>query len=338
MRQRIIFFILALPVFYACERELDFREFDLKPRLCVMGVAGDSDTTVVHLRPAKAMGDSLSEPFSVAGARVSMLVNGEEVPLSVADESVPEIPLGSWFSTRPMSPGERVEFSASVDGVDPVSAECVVPEDFPEYELKLEARTVYSGYNGNTEVEPHLYVTVNFEDDPDTDDCYGMQVYRLEETYGYANPEKRYRYMEPYVYSSDFFELPPSQQPMMVHYTPDTGLFSDEYAPMLIVDDRGFTDGKGKIEFATKYNEDSERVDSYDGTKYGYRYMYKVCLYRLSPELQRFIKSGEIVAGTIPILLMLAPPSYIYTNIRGGVGIFGGMTCTETGWLPNAEL
>ncbi len=42
--------------------------------------------------------------------------------------------------------------------------------------------------------------------------------------------------------------------------------------------------------------------------------------------------------GRYVILLAAAPPSYMYTNIRGGVGVFGGISVAETDWMPNVEL
>ncbi len=321
MKIRIISLLLVLWAFQACEKDINFKEFGQEPRLCVFGLSGASDMTVVRLFPTNVLGNSQSEGVSVEGARVSLTVNGTEVALSPADE----LPVGSYCANRPLSPGDKLEFRASVEGLEPVEARCAVPAVFPEYSVGMEK--IRGTWNGDDsyEIATRLGVTVEFEDDPDTDDYYGMQVYRCREMYSYSNV-REYEYLEPVTYSySGIYDFSLSDVPMVMHYALGTDIYSSEYAPMLVVDDGSFVGGKGRMEFLTLYRDDSSDR----------RFLYKIFLYRLSPELYRFVKAGAIASTGMPILLMMAPPAYAYTNVRGGAGVFGSLTCTETDWLPN---
>ncbi len=312
-----------LSVLQSCEYDMDFSDFGHEPRLFVMGMAGGSDMTVIRLLPAGAIGDSHQDGFSVDGAQVSLKVNGEDVPLSIDDE----LPYGCYVADIHLLPGDAAEFAASVEGVDPVRAKCVVPGRFPEYEVEL--KTEKNGWNGNdlNGISTRLKLTVRFDDDPDTKDYYGMQVYRMTETYSYFNILE-YEYMKPMDdISSGIYDFPLSGLPLTMHYSPGEGMFSKDYVPMMVVDDGMFADGNGVMEFLTNFNDDTSNR----------RYMYKVFLYRLSPELYRFARANAIASDNVPILVMMAPPAHCYTNVLGGVGVFGGITRMETDWLPNVK-
>ncbi len=325
MKHKIILIFLILAAFHGCAYDMDFDGFDRKPRLLVVGMAGGSGETVIRLLPTAAVGDYSSSLFSVSEAQVSLKVNGEDVPVSASGNS--DRLSDCFYADRTFLPGDRLEFRASVPGVEPVRAQTVVPEGFPGYEVNLAIEeNVWTGKNDNG-ISDRLKVTVTFEDDPDKDEYYGMQVYRMEEIKSYFNVYE-YDYMNPVTHvASGVNDYPLKDLPIVMHYAPGTDLFSQEYAPMLIVDDGTFEGGNGQMEFLTTYINDHT----------GRTYYYKIFLYRLSPELYRFAKASAINSDHVPILLMVAPPVNCYTNIIGGVGIFGALACTETDWLPNVN-
>ncbi len=338
----IIFFILSVLVFSSCEYELDFSGEDKIRRLFVLGMPGSSDTTFVRLHSTIPMGDRVSRPLPLDEAGVSLIVNGEEIVMKRADEAVPALQDGIFYTLHPVAPGDRVEVRASAEGAEPVWAECLVPESFPENEIVMEIDRKDGGnYSRN------LKFSVTFPDDIGTVDHYAMQVCRRKEHYTYSidggYQVQRYEYEIVGVEEDDAGQddLYPFRKPIIVNYNAGIDLYSKEDAPMVIFDDRTFEDGAGVIELITRYEEDrmtsSTWIDDVLQDGFGYKCSYRVILYRLSPELYNFIRSNAILEMNLPILIGAAPPSYVYTNIRGGVGIFGGISVTETDWIPNIE-
>ncbi len=327
-----IFILLASALLLSsCEYELDVTRLDRTPRLFVLGVTGGSDTTAVRLLPAKAIGDTLSPAVSLAGTKAELLVNGEKARLEIADGSDPKLPEGSCYTLHPVCPGDKVEFRAETPGLEPVSAESIVPEEFPEHEIKMETKVVAVDRGSGVKMETLLNIKVSFDDDPDAQDFYGIRVQREYENYGYANHKKEYNTLYPVSYSSDMLGASPANSSFVVSCDLGSGVSPS----MMVYDDKSFEDGRGELEFLAPYIPDEYRKDYYG--EYARIYRYRLFLYRISPELYRFLKSEEIVANSIHVLLVTSPPSYVYTNVRGGVGVFGGLSCITTSWLPNVN-
>ncbi len=338
----ILIFLLTLVV-SSCEYELDFSGYDRTGRLFVFGMPGSSDTTVVRLNSTIPIGDRNSLPLPLDDAQVSLVVNGEEVVMKRADEAVPSLPEGCFYTLHPLSPGDRVEVRAAAEGAEPVWAESVVPEMFPEYQLAMEV--VMSADNYPVD----LIFSVSFKGDPDVSDHYAMQVCQRKEYYNYSI-DSGYEYPGNYEYEYIGYEvgddsddgLYPFRKPIIVNYNPIKGLYLYENAPMVIFNEDTSENGEETLEFLADYSSDMVTQGTFDENGVliegkGYHISYKMILYRLSDELYNFIRANEILDVNLPVLVGAAPPSYLYTNIRGGVGVFGGISVTETDWIPNMK-
>ncbi len=314
--------------FQACEYVAELDGLDENPRLYLLCMPGGSDTTVVSLRATMPMADRNASEIPVDDAEIIMKVNGEQVPLSVADESVTGMSADSRYTLSPVLPGDKVEISAAVEGLQPVASECTVPAAFPEHEIRFE--TVMRAEDGN--MKTFLNVVVEFPETPEAGDCFGIRVYREEDVFGYdAGNRTVYRFMLPKGLDTDYYEYSISNGPFMAD-TEKFNLFSWSHInSMLIYDEFPSVDGGSRMEFQTNYEKNT--YDEYYGS--GHSFRYKVFLYRLSPELLRFVKANMVYNYNGGVLFAMAPPSYVYTNIRGGVGVLGGITCHETDWLPN---
>ncbi len=347
MKNTIIPFLLLALTLGSCQYDLDFSGEDIDPRLFVLGLPGSSDTTVVRLYATVPMGDRNSRPLPMDDARVSLVVNGEEIAMDRADESVPSLPEGCFYTLRPVLPGDKVEVLASAGGVESVRAESAVPEPLREKDVVMKAESWVDGSHADT----RLRFSARFKDDTDSDDYYAMQVCRRKEYYTYYPIEGRleteryeYEFLDPTVVRNANVnqELQPFIRPIIVDYNSGINLYPEVKAPMVVFDDKAFEAGAGSQEFICEYEADRIKVSSYmNGVleyESGYKCSYKVILFSLSPELYRFIKANEILNGSVSILLAATPPSYMYTNIHGGVGVFGGISRTETDWIPNVDI
>ena len=62
-------------------------------------------------------------------------------------------------------------------------------------------------------------------------------------------------------------------------------------------------------------------------------YEYKIKVYRLADELYSYIRARHTAENhEIPIHLGFTPATYTYTNIIGGIGVFGAVAEYETDW------
>ena len=83
------------------------------------------------------------------------------------------------------------------------------------------------------------------------------------------------------------------------------------------------------------YKGYSETFKKYNYCKYEiyecFEYKVKVC--RLSAELYHCFKALYIADNSdAPIHLGFSPVTYTYTNVEGGLGIFGAMSVYESDW------
>ena len=61
---------------------------------------------------------------------------------------------------------------------------------------------------------------------------------------------------------------------------------------------------------------------------------YDLKVYRLSPELYHCMRARYIVEESdAPIHLGFTPVTYTYTNVVGGLGMFGAVSMYETDWF-----
>ena len=62
-------------------------------------------------------------------------------------------------------------------------------------------------------------------------------------------------------------------------------------------------------------------------------YEYKIKVYRLADEMYSYIRARQTAENhEIPIHLGFTPATYTYTNIIGGIGVFGAVAEYETDW------
>ncbi len=84
-----------------------------------------------------------------------------------------------------------------------------------------------------------------------------------------------------------------------------------------------------KINVELEYNDEEDNFSS--------TYNYKVCLYRLSPELYKFLKSLNDISNNELGQNGLAPIRSHYSNITDGFGFLGAASLYETPWLDNPD-
>ncbi len=327
--------LAALPLSVSCEYTFDLKGLGTEGKVYLTCVAGSSDTTVFDLATTLPIKDIPGSPVPTDNARASLSVNGTPVELSRSTDSSSGIPEGSFYILRRFSPGDVLDFSASVEGLDAVSASTVIPEKFPEVATEV---SLDSAYNSSGNPYKTVTFTVSFDDDPGSEDYYGISVRRLtyyeklfdqtQETFD----NEDYEGWMTLVY--DTADETTSRDPVLTTYYSGGNGIGDQYGgEMILWDDGPFNGKRASLEVSVVYDQD-ERYTMKTGVL-NCRYKYRLVLYRLSPEFYRKVKSEYIISNNSYISQGLVSPSFIYTNVNGGLGLFGSLSVSRSPWLGN---
>lgn len=69
----------------------------------------------------------------------------------------------------------------------------------------------------------------------------------------------------------------------------------------------------------------------------GAKTWYRIELFRLSEELFNYCKAQYLMDYNILSNFGVTPPNFTYSNIRGGLGVVGGVSCTRTELYPDPD-
>ena len=311
----------------SCEREFDIIDPDAGPKLYIESLFYDQQDTVsftiIATRPATEAPQEYQIP---SGMKVTVLENGEPCEvLKSEDKGLPnpgynyDVPEYRWYLKGGFNAGSKVEIMAEADGYPDAYSVVYMPEKFNDFTCRVEK---YS--------EGRAFLHIDYTDDPTTDDFYGVSVTRyskavlfdgtvdFESNYGIINQplsddfgeydypywNMQYKGWETWrdmVFWSDSRESSDGKQTFTVLISerqgPDSWLWSDSF---------GEGEAKGIV-----YSSDN------------------VYVYKLTSDTYHYLngqwnENYNDMAG-----FGLAPPTYAFTNIRGGIGIFAGMSVSD---------
>ncbi len=293
----------------ACEYDFELRNMPQDPLLCVECLPGLSDTTFVRVRVAVPVGNAAADVPPVSGTSVCLSVNGEDVPVMVYASGENAV---TFYSLPELSCGDVLEMKASLDGLEPVSSCTVIPGAVPEYEVEMNKR------NGD------IVIVVSIKDDQTSEDYYAVGFARKtrfidsrgdREEIAYGRLELTDRETYPDLDNSGVMQL-------------------DSFRSFYVLNDRGCNDSGIKTVSVTGYYSKDLWVEDDDGI-WGHGVQYQVTCSRLSPESYNYLRSRYEVKQDGLAYHGLAPGNFAYTNIAGGLGVFGGAATSSSGWLDN---
>lgn len=206
------------------------------------------------------------------------------------------------------APGDHIRCRVSVPGLGEVSAESMMPS-VPEASLRIERSN--DGENIN------FYVDV---DDPSGTDYYAVSFARKAVEYRGTDIVENLR--------SPAFEIVSGDG---TPYGSNAGLRRSGGLPFFFCDDHSSCDGV--LSFAVSCAYVSDAVNDYGSSgKFGIAYMYRVRVYRLSPEFYRYCLTRYSIDNDDLSSLGWAPSNFAYTNVVGGFGVLGSVCCLDFGW------
>ena len=304
MKRFVFALIMSALALQGCETRFELKGMSENPKIYVYGIAGMSDTTAIRVCKTVPL-TGVTDPLdSREVSSIELTVDGKVVTLSKADADTSGVPKGYWWTTEDIPGGSEVVLKASADGAEDVSSVFYMPEEIPAFEV------IYTS-------APAFKFT--FKDDGSTEDCYAIMVYGECTRVKDGETTVNIRACDPYEPDEDFGMetrtdyLDVDMNDGTARLWPDTEFNGQEVSLSLEV--WTYFDGIHN----SKYDEVKER--------------YKAVIYRLSPEFFKYAEAQNHLDNNMLAEIGLAPASFAYTNVNGGLGLFAGVSVAETEWF-----
>lgn len=268
----------------------------------------------------------LSKSIPVKGEReeisvgeVQMLLNKQPLEVHCADQCLPAVPEGAYYTVAHFRAGDEVEVHAEVKDEPALYGKTVIPPDFPLQHLSME----------QTADKRKLIFHVGLKDRDDEADYYGIHIQCYEQHWrgdlysGRVMPVRCEIKNVPLLYEvaglDEIFGVSDGQPYEYLYIFDDIRIMGKEYTLSLPAD----------------YKEDYQTGEEGKASFSKVVYHYQVNLYGLSEELFRYLKClSEMEEGGLGEA-GLAPRHPTYTNVTNGLGLVGACRLWQSGWMDN---
>jgi len=297
MKKILIIFGVILTI-TSCRYSFEIEKIGLETELCVRSMVCADSTVNILLHKAVPITDIEKMDTSIISPILTLKCNGEEVEtvMYIADNG------GRKFTADAFTAGDKLEIVASAEGVETIMASTIVPDEFPPYEIDTIEILSY-GY------ENEFNTVIHYQDNPDTQDYYGVCVELLMKFDDPSWPEALWQTVTVNPGSGyDEINIDPNI------YSPTIGKIENKN--VFIWKDIE-ADGKYEVRFKSSFT--SPNIIETRARFY---------LYKLSEELYKTMKA-DFEASCNPLFYLgLATPSFTYSNINKGLGYFGAYSKT----------
>ena len=342
---RIIKVICLLLVLASCERHVDFPVVE-HGRIHVDAIIGKEQQDRININVSQpALG---SEATCSEDVTLQLEVDGQQVLLKRDAEYVPEYEGEiSYLIPEKLHPGQNLKLTAQAENLPQVQAHTSVPELVENVEISDSLVEVYKndlqgGQSENMRTLREFKITI--ADELDDEGFWGVQVRRrsMIDSIGTVPPqrwevwESRHGVEESEVFyvNSKFGvgvenELSSIDVEMIVDFrgeqmrvTSSSTEADGSVVKVYVVPTRARRLLEGE------YTGKVITFEIYENTQ------YNITVHRLSPEMYYCMRAQYILKYSSPDeSLGFSSPSYLYTNVEGGLGMFGAMSTYESGWI-----
>ena len=253
-----------------------------------------------------------------------------------------------WYTDAPIKDGDDLSLEVAARGMESVSANVKVPQKVVIQEVNAAPRCSTITEFDNTYRMSYMSFDVSLAD-ISADDYYGLCI-EMDVTTSYAYfdghtetySHKNYGNIITWDSGSGMTDVLESQGDWIDAYY--NNYFIDSYASsgLHLIPGSCLKDGHLKFDCNLEFSSDSiSDVCDFDEngqlTIVGQVHIktdskYKVSIYRVSPEFYRFNKAQYLLRTNYLAELGLSPSTFSYTNVRGGFGVLGALTCSSTPW------
>ena len=344
--KRYFCFILILLLALSCERIIDY-PVDENGRIYVDAVVGTEDADRINLvvsRPAFG-----SEAVSAEDIRLSLTNEGKPVEL-VRDMDYESDIEGeiSYLVHGDFQPGQKLELRAEAEGLPSVKAQTSVPARMPDVEVTCREVKSYrddEDHSGSSSLRTLWELHLTMDERPDKDSFFGVQVLKevSYDTLGkvpehhwedYENAGKtEYDALHINSKSGEGGSISSVEKELMVAFAGGDMrvLAAEADGDASALDVYVYPTNSHRKSGSYHYNEAGEEVLEWEVQEI---YKYKIIVYRLSPEIYHCFRARYMIdMADVPIHLGFTPATYTYTNIEGGLGMFGAVSVYESDWI-----
>ncbi len=317
------------------------------------------ETGMIHVHSMPGYGDTLRVDLAVTKplfgdgeARydgVDVILKADGTPLKlIRDDDYEYKPSSGWsfYTTETLHSGQVLTLIAEVDGIPTATAETTVPKGFPE--VRVEQVKEYSFKNDrfspNNKRQTVWTFKIEIDEEYEEGQYFGVQVLRNSyiKWFGDVFPgcseiaawNDRFAFTGmSRIYTMPVGDTFSSLSSEMVMEIND--------ADMMIVKDSG--SGKVSFEVSVEYMKKMLAGGSYIGdvmqNEAWLFHRYKVFIYRLSEECHNCLMAGYMNSnyGTFLSEIGMSPGISTYTNVNGGLGMFGAVSEFESEWMEVKE-
>lgn len=320
MSMRYSLFLGVLLSVTSCMKEIDLEDLRPDPKLVLNGVASQGE-------PLKA---SLSRTWfytedypnvSISDAKVNLYVNDrffEEMTWDV--EEYEYYTIGNYISSYIPVSGDKVRIEAERDGFKKIVAREAIPHKPALLNLTAEEIKNQEPYSSGKKKR----IKVTFKDDPNAVNCYliNFSIGKPYYEYDYENPDN------PPVYTGEYYWSQPS-----IDYASEP-LFGNSISILDKVMGNDWLSARNGRPFSDELINGKEYTMKLEGDSYYWSTMdydepdsVRVYLYAISESYYKYLFALlSLYEGSLNSDLAsagLAEPVRVFSNIEGGVGIFG---------------
>ena len=324
----------------SCEKIVDF-PIEEHGRIYVNAIIGHTGQDRINVNVSKpAFG---SESAKAEDVVLCLEADGQPVVLERYMEHEPEFEGEiSYLITEKLLPGQNLKLTAHTENLPEVQAVTSVPEPLEKVEISTRLTEVnkieVGGYSSNS-VSFLKEFKIRVDKEGGEDEFWGIQIRKktVIDTLGSVPPEQ----LEPYK------ELNGSLKNEAFYVTQK---YSSEISSVDVEMVTVFDGCQMRVMASTKEEDKATATvyiahyiprrlrGSYTGNVMDweihetYEYNVKVC--RLSPEMYYCMRAEYIKdRSNPPVHMGFGSASYLYTNVEGGLGMFGAMSSYDTGWF-----
>ena len=329
------YIFLLLLILVSCERDARFTPDDTG-KIYLYGILSDGKDDFIKVNVSRPVfGKETTMPEDV---KLTLVVDGKEAEL-VRDMDYVSGEDGeiAYIVNESFKSGQQLTLKAESAGLPSAVASTMIPEQLPEVEVTHFVEESFRVKDGNvlygsfsTLSKFHVVIDEEFSNDA----FYGVQVLKRKQIEVVGTPEdpideSRYGHEE----YDNIYEYPVMTELSSVKHEI---IIDHDGGELLVVE---MIDEDGKMAFDVYVDNEPRYMTSAEwaGDELVYAcyeyYEYKVKVFRIPGEMYQSLRSEYIKENTdAPLHLGLSPVTYVYTNVKGGLGMFAAVTSCETEW------
>ncbi|MDR2466377.1 MAG: DUF4249 domain-containing protein [Prevotellaceae bacterium] len=297
--------VFVCAVLAGCEKNVDFRGKELPPKMVINSIIGTASDTC-WIKVSESVFDfSDQSPDTVKNPKIQLSINSKKCD-GIWLDTIIGVHSYYKFVAGKLNVGDRIDISAATQKHGTVSGYDIVPDT-------VEIKNIETEWFMKKDDRSYLRMHVTFKDKPGERNFYRIIVKTYSILINPADQKPTNQWYSEKVYIDDemLFHNPAEtdeEGKMYNHYR----MFSDD-----LIDGKEYTLNIHIENYNEANNPDLDYVEEY----------VKVELHTLSEKLYRNLHSQELAYGTIGDVFV--EPVKIYTNIKGGYGIFGAYNVSE---------